>query len=143
MASEADVLGIRVGDAASFTKTITEEDIRKFAEVTGDTNPLHLDPAYAEKTRFGERIAHGMISAGLISAVMGTKVAPHATAVYLSQSLRFQKPVKIGDTITARGEVKAIDPVKRFVTLATDCTNQRGETVTTGEALLLIDEYRG
>jgi 3-hydroxybutyryl-CoA dehydratase len=142
MTSETEVLGVKVGDTASVTRTITEADIIKFAEVTGDINPLHLDPKYAEKTRFGERIAHGMISAGLISAVIGTKVAPNATAVYLSQSLRFQRPVKIGDTITAKGEVKAIDPVKRFVTITTVCTNQQDETVTTGEALVLIDEHR-
>lgn len=142
MTAEAQVFGVKVGDVASVTKTITEEDMIKFAEVTGDTNPLHLDPEYAMKTRFQGRVAHGMLSAGLISAALGTKLAPHAVVIYLSQSLRFQRPVLIGDTITAVAEVKAVDPVKRFVTLTTTCTNQRGEQVTTGEALVLIDAYQ-
>ncbi len=135
----SDVLGVKVGDRAEFAKIVTADDIQKFAEVSGDTNPLHRDPEYAKKTRFGECIAHGMLSAGFISAVLGTKLAPHACVVYLSQSLRFLRPVKIGDTVTAVAEVKSLDLEKRIVTLGTDCYNQAGEPVVKGEAVVLLD----
>jgi len=142
--SESDnVLGIKVGDKASFSKTVTDEDVQAFARVTGDDQPLHLDDAYAAKTRFKGRIAHGMLSAGYISAALGTKLAPGRTVVYLSQQLRFQRPVKIGETVTANLEVTAVQPDRRFVTVKTDCVNQAGEEVVTGEALVLLDEYRG
>jgi 3-hydroxybutyryl-CoA dehydratase len=134
-----DVLGVSVGDRAEFSKTVSDADIAKFAEVTGDNQPLHLDDAHAAKTRFKRRVAHGMLSAGFISAALGTKLAPQATVVYLSQSLRFRAPVHPGDTITVRLEVTAIDAEKRFVTCSTMCVNQSGETVTTGEALVLLD----
>jgi len=134
-----DVCGVRVGDHADFEKTVTAEDILKFAEVTGDTNPLHSDPEYARKTRFGECIAHGMLSAGFISAVLGTKLAPNACAIYLSQSLRFMRPVKIGDTIRATVEVKGVEPEKRTLTLETECFNQKDELVTKGEAVIMLD----
>jgi 3-hydroxybutyryl-CoA dehydratase len=134
-----DVLGVKVGDTAEFTKTVTDEDIVAFARVTGDDQPLHLDDAHAAKTRFKRRVAHGMLSAGFISAALGTKLAPQATVVYLGQSIRFRAPVYPGDTITARLEVTAIDPEKRVVTCSTTCVNQSGETVTTGEALVLLD----
>ena len=134
-----NVLGIKAGDTAELTKTVSDADIAKFAEVTGDYQPLHLDDAHAAKTRFKRRIAHGMLSAGFISAALGTKLAPHATVVYLSQSLRFRLPVYPGDTITARIAVTAIDAEKRFVTCSTECVNQSGETVLTGEALVLLD----
>jgi 3-hydroxybutyryl-CoA dehydratase len=133
------VLGVRVGDRAEFEKTVTAEDIQKFAEVSGDTNPLHRDPAYAAKTRFGQCIAHGMLSAGFISAALGTKLAPHCCVIYLSQSLRFLRPVKIGETIRAVAEVKGTDAQKRIVTLETDCFNQDGEPVVKGEAVVLLD----
>ncbi len=139
MTTEDNVLGVRVGDVAEFTKTVTSDDVVAFASVTGDTNPLHLDDAYAANTRFKRRIAHGMLSAGFISAALGTKLAPHACVVYLSQSLRFQRPVYIGDSVTARVEVTKVDPERRLVTLATTCTNQRAEEVLTGEALVLLD----
>jgi 3-hydroxybutyryl-CoA dehydratase len=142
--SESDsVLGVKVGHRASFSKTVTEKDIETFAEVTGDLNPLHLDDAYASKTRFKGRIAHGMLSAGFISAALGTRLAPNAVVVYLSQQLRFQRPVNIGDTVTANCEVTAVQPERRFVTVKTDCVNQSGEEIVTGEALVLLDEYRG
>jgi len=134
-----DVCGVRAGDHAEFTKTVTAEDVQKFAEVTGDTNPLHSDPEYAKKTRFRECIAHGMLSAGYISAVLGTKLAPHACAIYLSQTLRFLRPVKIGDTIRAIAEVKGVEPEKRTLTLETECFNQDGEPVVRGEAVILLD----
>src|SRR3989304_4247089 len=107
------VLGVKVGDRAEFEKTVTAEDIQKFAEVSGDTNPLHRDPAYAAKTRFGQCIAHGMLSAGFISAALGTKLAPNCCVIYLSQSLRFLRPVKVGETIRAGAEGKGTDPQKR------------------------------
>jgi 3-hydroxybutyryl-CoA dehydratase len=135
----SEVRGVKPGDRAEFTKTVTMDDIQKFADVTGDHNPLHSDAAYAAKTRFKEPIAHGMISAGFISAVLGTKLAPHAVCIYLSQSLRFIRPVKVGDTIRAIAEVKGVEPEKRTVTLQTDAFNQDGEPVVKGEAVVLLD----
>lgn len=132
-------LPVKIGDKATFTKTVTEEDIVAFARVTGDEQPLHLDDAYAAKTRFKRRIAHGMLSAGYISAVLGTKLAPDAVVVYLSQQMRFRLPVEIGDTITAEAEVTALDPEKRIATVRTDCVNQNGEAVVKGEATVLLD----
>lgn len=134
-----DVCGVRIGDHADFEKMVTAEDIQKFAEVTGDHNPLHSDLEYAKKTRFGECIAHGMLSAGFISAVLGTKLAPNACAIYLSQTLRFLRPVKVGDTVRATVEVKGIEPEKRMVTLETECFNQNGEALVKGEAVILLD----
>jgi 3-hydroxybutyryl-CoA dehydratase len=136
-------LRLKVGDRAEFEKTVTAEDVRSFGEVTGDTNPLHRDPEYASKTRFGECIAHGMLSAGYISAALGVKLAPDCTVVYLSQSLRFLRPVKIGDTVKAVAEVTALDEEKRIATLSTDCFNQSGEPVVKGEAVVLLDPLGG
>jgi 3-hydroxybutyryl-CoA dehydratase len=130
---------LKIGDKATFSKTVTDADVVSFARVTGDEQPLHLDQAFAAKTRFKGRIAHGMLSAGFISAVLGTKLAPHNVVVYLSQQMRFRLPVAIGDTITAEAEVTAIDVEKRIVTVRTDCTNQRGEAVVKGEATVLLD----
>ena len=129
----------QVGHRAEYERIVTAEDIQKFADVTGDTNPLHRDAAFAAKTRFGEPIAHGMLSAGYISAVLGTKLAPARVAVYLSQSLRFLRPVKIGDTIKAVAEVKEIDAEKGTYTLETICYNQGGDLVVKGEAVVLLD----
>ena len=133
------VLGLKVGDRAEFEKKVTAEDVETFGRVTGDTNPLHRDEAYAAKTRFGERVAHGMLSAGFISAALGTKLAPHCCAVYLSQTLRFLRPVKIGDTVKAIAEIKGIEAEKRIFTLETNCFNQNGEPVVRGEAVILLD----
>lgn len=135
----SDVCGVKPGDRAEFTKTVTMDDIQKFADVTGDHNPLHSDAEYAKKTRFKECIAHGMLSAGFISAVLGTKLAPHACAVYLSQTLRFLRPVKVGDTIRAIAEVEGVEPEKRTLTLKTECFNQDGAAVVKGEAVILLD----
>ena len=134
-----DILGVKVGDTASFEKTVSEQDIADFARVTGDEQPLHLDDNYAAGTRVKKRIAHGMLSAGFISAALGIKLAPQATVVYLSQSLRFLRPVYPGDTITAHLEVTALDTEKSFVTCTTECVNQEGTTVLTGEATVLLD----
>jgi 3-hydroxybutyryl-CoA dehydratase len=130
---------VNVGHKVTFSKTVTEEDIVLFAKVTGDNQPLHLDDAFAARTRFKKRIAHGMLSAGFISAALGTRLTPDAVVVYLSQQLRFRLPVAIGDTITADVEVTAIDPEKNVVTLRTDCLNQNGEAVVKGEATVLLD----
>ncbi|MGB2693813.1 MAG: MaoC family dehydratase [Dehalococcoidia bacterium] len=137
-----DVLGVKVGDTAEITKTISEQDVVDFARVTGDDQPLHLDDSYAAKTRFKRRLAHGMLSAGLISAALGTRLAPQATVIYLSQSLRFQRPVFPGDTVTAKIEVTKLDAEKRIATCSTECVNQDGQSVLTGEATVLLDEKR-
>jgi 3-hydroxybutyryl-CoA dehydratase len=134
-----DSLPVKVGDRAEYERTVTAEDVKTFGDVTGDTNPLHRDAAYAAKTRFGEPIAHGMLSAGYISAALGTKLAPECCAVYLSQTLRFMRPVKIGDTIKAIAEVKGIEPEKRTFTIETVCYNQAGDPVVKGEAVILLD----
>ena len=101
---------------------------------------MHLDAAYAARTRFGERVAHGMLTAGLISAVIGMHL-PGPGGIYLNQTLTFTRPVRIGDTITASAEVTAYDPGRRRLTLRTTCTNQRGETVLDGEAVVLVDRH--
>ena len=125
------------GDSASRTCTISDEMIRGFAELTGDTNPVHLDEAYAAGTRFGRRIAHGMIAAGMISATLANDL-PGPGTVYLGQSLQFKLPVYPGDTITATVEVRSVRPDKPIVTLGTVCTNQDGEVVLDGEAVVLV-----
>ncbi len=139
MTDPDSVLDVKVGDTASFEKTVTEEDIVSFANATGDQQPLHLDDAIAAKTRFKRRFAHGMLSAGLISAALGSKLAPHATVVYLSQTLRFLRPVFPGDTITAKLAVTAVDTERSFVTCSTECVNQDGTSVLAGEATVLLD----
>ncbi len=129
---------LRVGDRASFTKTITEADVVLFAGLSGDLNPLHVDAEYAARTRFKARIAHGTLVAGLISNVIGNEL-PGAGAIYLGSSMRFHAPTYIGDTITATAEVKAIRPDKPVLTLETRCYNQRGETVISGESTVLFE----
>jgi acyl dehydratase len=128
---------LNIGDSASITRTITDADIHGFAEVTGDHNPLHLDDEYAAQTRFGRRIAHGMLSASLISAVLANEL-PGAGSVYLSQTLKFVKPVFPGDTVTARVTVTETRDDKPIVKLETVCLNQRDETVLQGEATVLV-----
>jgi 3-hydroxybutyryl-CoA dehydratase len=125
------------GDKASRTTTITDEMIRAFADLTGDTNPVHLDDSYASATRFGRRIAHGMIAAGLISAALANDL-PGPGTVYLSQTLQFRAPVYPGDTITTTVEVKNVRPDKPIVTLSTVCKNQNDMVVLEGEAVVLV-----
>jgi 3-hydroxybutyryl-CoA dehydratase len=132
---------LTVGKSAEFSRTISESDVMTFAEVTGDFNPVHVDEAAAAKTRFGGRIAHGILSAGLVSAAIGNKL-PGAGSIYLAQTLRFTLPVRIGDTITAKIAVTEILP-KRRAKLSTICTNQKGETVLDGEATVMLDEANG
>jgi 3-hydroxybutyryl-CoA dehydratase len=128
---------LNAGDKASRTQTISDEMIRSFAHLTGDTNPVHLDDAYASTTRFGRRIAHGMIAAGLISATLANDL-PGPGTVYLSQTLQFKSPVFPGDTIMATVEVKSVRPDKPIVTLKTICTNQENKVVLEGEAVVLV-----
>lgn len=129
----------KVGDSGSYSQTISEANIAMFIGAVGDTNPLHVDAEYAKQTRFGERIAQGILVAGLISTCIGTKL-PGVGAVYLGQNLKFLRPTKIGDTITATVWVKAIREDKPILTLETVCTNQHGEKVIDGEASVLYEE---
>ena len=124
---------IEVGDADEFTKTISESDIYLFAGVTGDLNPAHINETYAKDTFFKSRIAHGMLLAGFISAVIGMKL-PGPGAIYIRQELKFLAPARIGDTITARVEVTHIRAEKNRITLKTTCTNQDDTLVVDGEA---------
>jgi 3-hydroxybutyryl-CoA dehydratase len=126
-----------VGQRATFSKTISEEDIKAFAQLSGDRNPLHLDDAFARRSRFGRPVAHGVLVAGVISAVLGN-VLPGPGAIYLSQTLKFLRPVFPGDTVTATVEVTAYREDKGIVTLHTICTNQSGHEVVDGEAVLLV-----
>jgi 3-hydroxybutyryl-CoA dehydratase len=124
---------IEIGQSASYARTVTEKDIALFGEATGDMNPVHFDEAYAATTPFKTRIAHGMLTAGYFSAVLGTKL-PGAGSVYVAQTLAFKAPVRIGDEVTATCTVTAKD--RRRVTLA--CVATVGETVVAeGEAVLL------
>lgn len=127
---------MKVGDSASFAKTITETDVYMYAGISGDFNPAHINEVEAEKGIFGKRIAHGMLSAGLISAVLGTKL-PGPGTIYMGQELRFTKPVCFGDTITATVTVAELIPEKNRAKLSTVCTNQNGETVITGTATVM------
>ncbi len=126
---------LNVGEKASFTKTITETDVYLYAGITGDLNPAHVNEEYANKTYFKTRIAHGMLMAGIISAVVGT-ILPGPGTVYLKQELEFLSPVHFGDTITAWVEVVEILGNRKHVRLRTTCVNQEGETVVDGEALV-------
>ena len=128
----------QVGEKATRSLTISDATIRDFAAVTGDTNPVHLDDDYAAGTRFGRRIAHGMIAAGLISATLANDL-PGPGTVYLNQTLHFKAPVFPGDTVTATVEVLTVRPDKPILTLSTVCTNQDGAAVLEGQAVVLID----
>ena len=121
------------GESATFVKTITSADIEIFAALSGDHNPLHLNSEYAAKTRFKQRIAHGMLTASLISTVIGMYL-PGPGAIYLGQELKFIKAVFVDDTITASVTMDVFDQEKKLMTLKTSCINQHGETVLRGEA---------
>jgi 3-hydroxybutyryl-CoA dehydratase len=127
---------VDVGRAEEFTKTISESDVYGFAGITGDFNPVHVDRVAAESSMFGDRIAHGMLTAALISTVIGMKL-PGPGCIYMSQSLRFTAPVYFGDTVTARVEVVEVVREKNRLKLATKCTNQKGEVVAEGESLVM------
>ncbi|MGM0410806.1 MAG: MaoC family dehydratase [Bacillota bacterium] len=127
---------MEIGEKASFTKTITEADVVNYAGVTGDFNPAHINEEYAKNTMFKGRIAHGMLGAGLISAVLGTKL-PGPGAIYVSQEVNFTAPVKINDTITAEVEVLEKNEEKNRVVMKTTCSNQKGKAVIEGKATLM------
>jgi 3-hydroxybutyryl-CoA dehydratase len=124
------------GQTAVFSKTVTEADIVLFAGISGDTNPVHLDEEFAKPTMFKGRIAHGMLTAGFISAVFGTKL-PGPGCIYMSQNLKFKAPVRIGDTVKARVTVSAIDQAKARVTFTTTC-HVGEQIVLDGEAVLMV-----
>lgn len=128
---------IKVGDSFSKSREVTDELVRAFAEVSGDYNPIHLDEEFAQSTRFGRRIAHGMLSGAFISSVLGYELTERKI-VYLSQTMKFTAPVFIGDTVTTTATVTNIREGKNIVTMETVCTNQNGETVVGGEAVLMV-----
>lgn len=130
-------MDLKIGDSFSTSREVTDDLIRKFAEVSGDYNPIHLDEEFAKTTRFGRRIAHGMLSGAFISAVLGNEFREQKI-VYLSQTMKFTAPVFLGDTVTATGTVNKIRQDKGIVTLETICTNQKGETLVIGEAVVMI-----
>lgn len=127
---------LKAGQEASLSKTVTEGDLVAFAEVSGDKNPVHLDADYAAKTMFKERIAHGMLSAAYISAVFGMKL-PGPGAIYMSQTMMFKAPVKIGDTVVTTVKVTELIPEKRRAKFSTVCT-VNGKPVLEGEAMLMV-----
>jgi 3-hydroxybutyryl-CoA dehydratase len=127
---------LRVGDWAEFSKTVTEADVVLFAGITGDLNPAHVDEAWARTTRFQGRIAHGMLSAGFISAVIGTRL-PGPGTIYVSQEVRFLAPVRMGDTVTARVEVEELVERRNRARLLTTCRNQEGTVVVEGTAWVM------
>ena len=126
---------IEVGDQASVSKTISESDVYLYAGITGDLNPAHVNEAYAAQTFFKTRIAHGMLGAGFVSAILGMHL-PGPGTIYLNQTLSFKAPVKLGDTLIARVEVIEVNAEKNRVRLRTVCENQEGTVVLDGEALV-------
>jgi 3-hydroxybutyryl-CoA dehydratase len=133
----ASIQDFKIGDSASFSKTVTETDIILFAGISGDFNPAHMNKEAAEAGRFKQRIAHGMLGAGFISTVLGTKL-PGPGTIYLAQNLRFLKPIFIGDTVTATCTVDEIMPEKQRLKLQTLVSNQKGETVISGTAEVMV-----
>jgi 3-hydroxybutyryl-CoA dehydratase len=128
-----------VGQCAELTRVLSESDVMTFATLTGDYNPVHVDAAAAAASSFGERIVHGMLTGSLISTVLAMQL-PGPGAIYLSQSLRFLRPVKLDDTVTARVEITAVDTDKRRLTLATSVRNARGKNVIDGEATVQLPD---
>ena len=127
------------GDTAKLIKTVTQSDIEQFAELVGDRNPVHVNPEFAKKTRFGRPIAHGMWGLSLVSAVLGTKL-PGPGTIYLSQTVQFKAPVFAGDTLTAKVKVLEVRQDKPIVKLETTCENQKGELILTGESVVLVED---
>lgn len=129
-------MALTVGMTASRTRTVTTQDVELFAQVSGDTNPVHLDDAYAANTQFGKRIAHGLYTVSIISAILGNDLPGEGT-IYLGQNTKFKAPVFIGDTITATVELISYREDKRIATFKTTATNQDGVLVVEGEAVVL------
>jgi 3-hydroxybutyryl-CoA dehydratase len=134
-----EILMVKIGDSASLVKTFSDQDVRTFAEISGDNNPIHLDDEYAATTRFGNRIVHGILTSGLLSALLGMQL-PGPGSIYLKQTINFRAPVFIGDRITAIAKVVKVRDKKPIVTLETICKNQDGIVVIDGEAVLLAPE---
>jgi len=130
-------MNIKIGDTFTKERLVTDELVRAFAEVSGDYNPIHLDEEFAKTTRFGRRIAHGMLSGAFISAVLGYEFGERKI-VYLSQTLKFTAPVFIGDTVTTTAMVTNIREDKQIVTMETVCTKQDGEIVVKGESAVMV-----
>ena len=130
----------RVGDRATFAKTITDAEIALFCGISGDTYPLHIDEEYAKTTRFGRRVAHGMLTASLLSTVNGA-ILQRPGGLYVAQTLHFRRPVFIGDTLTASSEVVELLPEQRRLRCKTRIVNQRGQLVLDGEAILQKDPH--
>lgn len=131
-----------IGQQASCSKTITETDFVLFAGISGDFNPIHIDGEYAKKTRFKQRIAHGLLTSSLLSQLLGVHL-PGKGSIYLEQNIRFKAPVFIGDTITAKATVQEIDSDKRILTLVTECFNQNEKLILTGTAKMMVPEDGG
>lgn len=127
---------LKVGDAASASRTVTESDVYLFGGIIGDLNPLHIDAVAAEKGAFGKRVAHGMLTASYLSGVLAHQLPGNGT-IFLGLQVKFQKPVYFGDTITAKVEVKELRAEKNVVIFACECTNQDGVAVLTGEATVM------
>ena len=133
MAEGKSIHQLKIGESTELSRTVTEKDVEDFARVTGDTNPVHTDQAYAEKTIFKGRIAHGVLSLGIFSTILGNILPGHGT-IYLSQEVKFLAPVRIGDTITAKVEVLDLIPEKNRAKFRTTCVNQEGKMVVDGYA---------
>ena len=142
MAEGKTIQEIKLGDSAQFSKTVTEADLEHFAQATGDFNPVHFDQAYAENTPFKGRIAHGILSIGFISALVGN-IFPGPGTIYLTQEVKFLAPVRIRDTITAKVEVIEIIREKNRARFRTTCVNQNGQEVVSGTAWIMPPKKRG
>lgn len=127
---------LNVGDKVSLVRAFTEEDVQLFAKVSGDTNPAHLDQEYAKGTMFKDRIVHGMLTASLFSALLGTEM-PGLGTIYVGQTLKFLRPVYFGDEITATVTVKELLPERKRVIFECEAVNQQGDTVLVGEATMM------
>jgi 3-hydroxybutyryl-CoA dehydratase len=136
MAEGKSIYKLKIGDSAQISKIVTESDIELFAKATGDFNPVHLDQVYAEKTKFKGRIAHGLLSVGLLSRILGN-ILPGYGTIYLSQEVKFLTPVRIGDTIAAQVEVIELIPEKNRAKFRTTCINQDGKEVVDGIAWVM------
>ena len=132
---------LRLGDEASFTKTVTETDIAFFAAISGDFNPVHVDEEFAKRSRFGGRVAHGPLTLALAAGVLGTEL-PGVGTIAVSNHIEYRRPVFVGDTITTRGEVAELQPERRRVTIALTWTNQDGELVAEGNAVVMPPKER-
>ena len=138
--TQDEVRGLKVGHTVLFQRQVDPETIQKFVDVSGDTNPLHVDPAYAARTRFKRPIAHGMIGAAFISAAMATNLSPGHVIVYLGQNLEFVAPVYEYDVLTVTCTVTAVEPRRNRVKVDTTVTNQESAEVIRGDAYVLVDE---